>query len=96
MDWDKRPQGQFTKGIERHPYPDHQPDAGDAGCGCVFLIWWTFAMGIVFKTWEKIADYFAWDKDDRWLYFLWFIGVIIVVVVLWILRWRIKRLLGIK
>jgi hypothetical protein len=71
-------------------------DQANGFCGCVFVIWWSCVMGIVFNIWEKIGDYFAWDKDDRWLYFLWFIGVIIVVVVLWILRWRIKRLLGIK
>ena len=71
--------GHGPVGLQRYSW--EQPGAGDAGCGCFFVMLGSCAMGVVFKIWEKIGDYFAWDKDDRWLYFLWLIGVIIVVVI---------------
>ena len=75
---------------------DDHPDMLHVGCGCVSLIVWILGVGVVSKIWGKIGDYFDWDKDDRSSYAFWFIGVIIVVVVLWILAPRIKRWLGIR
>ena len=81
---------------EQSRYSWEREDDAEVGCGCVFLIVWIFGVGVVSKIWGKIGDYFDWDKDDRSSYVFWFIGVIIVVVVLWILAPRIKRWLGIR